>query len=935
MLINLAAHFFDIRKGEFKISLFMFLYIFQVIAVLLIVKPTINALFLSELGPEQLPFGFVLVAVGAIFSASLYARLSSKYKLKPVITGTLLVSSIILAFAAALLLFGQMKGWMLYFFYTWVAIYGVLSASQFWVLANFVFSVRDAKRLFAFIGSGAILGALFGGYLTSILAPLLGNEFMIVLASMMLVSLVPLLNRIWKFKVKDAVTIQEERKAYYHNPFQLVKKSPHLTNLALIVGISVLVAKLVDYLFSDYASKSIEDPDELSSFFGFWFSTFSLVSLCIQLMLTQRIVGVWGVGFSLLLLPLGIFFGSVFFLFLPELSAVVAIKAMDGVLKQSINKSAFELLALPLPFDLKNRTKSFIDVVVDSVATGVAGLALIFLIKGFDLEAYQITWLIIALVSIWAVMIWNVRSSYYETFRNNLKGKGDVTRGNNVKIKQTSVVDGMRTVFSRGSERQILFMLDKLMEINDKRFADDVRTLLEHPSILVKTAAIKNLYFLDSTSMPTNLNMLLEIGDETLNLAVMDFLLLHGRNEPDAVFNHYLDHPDTKISEVALFSLAKESIANQEIRQRYDLESRIRQSISNQSEILSPILLKTIGISRIKKFLPILRDALQSRDASIQLHGIKAVGLSGDRSFVEPLLNCLSKKEFRTTTIDAFQQYGTGILPVLVKAVKERKVSIETCRFVPKVMEAFNSQAAASYLFELFDDVDLSVRLEVVRALSNLRTQNAEIKFDRFKVVNRIFEECKLYHQTLAAMHTQIIISFRNRSRSKHEVLQEERDARTSLLDLLERRLDAGLERIFKLLGLKYPQEDVLLAYDRLVGSEVEERAKAIDFLDNLLTGHLKQRLFPIIEETAMDFSSEEAVQKITPKIPNEQECFELLLGIQDLKLRLSVLYLIGKQGETKYLRLLKNLETDRDVKIRSFALRAIKEINERRDNRA
>ena len=115
MLTNLIIRFFDIRKGELKISLFMFLYIFLVIAVLLIVKPTINALFLSELGPEQLPFGYLAVAIAAVGSSLIYSRLLSAYNLKPLITGTVLISSMVLVGAALLLFLGQLRTWRFVF----------------------------------------------------------------------------------------------------------------------------------------------------------------------------------------------------------------------------------------------------------------------------------------------------------------------------------------------------------------------------------------------------------------------------------------------------------------------------------------------------------------------------------------------------------------------------------------------------------------------------------------------------------------------------------------------------------------------------------------------------------------------------------------------------------------------------------------------------
>ena len=45
-----------------------------------------------------------------------------------------------------------------------------------------------------------------------------------------------------------------------------------------------------------------------------------------------------------------------------------------------VNKAAFELSIMPIPIGIKNQAKSFIDVAVDSVATGFAGFLLVFLI---------------------------------------------------------------------------------------------------------------------------------------------------------------------------------------------------------------------------------------------------------------------------------------------------------------------------------------------------------------------------------------------------------------------------------------------------------------------------------------------------------------------------------------------------------------------------
>lgn len=936
MLLKLIKRTFDIREGEFKISFLMLAYIFLTIASLLIIKPTVNALFLSQLGVENLPIAFLLVAVIAMFSSYFYSKALANSSLKIIIKFTLLTSIFLIVLLAILLRFNFLNKWMLFFFYVWVAIHAVLSASQFWVMANLVYNPREAKRLFGFIGSGAILGGIFGGYLTSLLAPLIGNENVIFIAAIFLAFCIPILSKIWKervivlnnFKRKKRTSIREDRSII------LIKNSKHLTYLAGIVGISVIVAKLVDYLFSDFASSIIKDPDELTAFFAFWFSTFNLLSLLVQLFFTQKVVGIWGVGFSLMLLPFGIFLGGILFFILPELSVIIFIKAVDGTLKQSIHKSATELLALPLPFDLKNKTKSFIDVVVDSVATGLAGFILIFAVQGLDLPTMFITGIIILFVGVWGFFIYKVRKEYFQTFRENLAEMANVKPKENQKnnTKNFSAVDGMKSVFKTGTESQILFMLGKLQEINDKRFLNDVQELLSHPSLKVRTAAIQNLYFLNNSSITSKVTDLLNSNDEELLVATLAYLLLHASKQEEIVFNSYLDDEKPLLAATALLCLARESRDNYSLRETYCLKDRIDKEIDYVSAHIDDferlkLLLKIIGWANLPEYYYIIQKYLKHQSEEVKEVAIKASGLTINPDFIIPLVNFLPKKKTRKLVIESLLNFGNQLLPTLLKIVKEEKITLETARFIPLVLKAFNTQEAVRYLFHLLENKDLGIRLEAIRALSDLKTESPNLTFNKTKVVASIFEECRLYHTTLSAMHTQIIISYRNRKKTKEAISIEERDARASLLELLERRLDAGLERIFKLLGLKYKQNDIEIAYAGLVSDKQEARANAIEFLDNLLSGELKKKLLPIIESSAIDVTSEEVIHQFKQKIPTEIECFKMLLDANDQKLKLAVFYLIGKQKDKKYIPLIQKYSTSEDYKVKTFATNALDEL--------
>ncbi|MEZ4982420.1 MAG: hypothetical protein R2769_12725 [Saprospiraceae bacterium] len=469
--------------------------IFLLIATLLIVKPTVNSLFISKFGVQSLQRLLYSYNFAAVIS-TFYSRVLLKQSLLKIFLGIQIFSIISLVVFGVLLQLNFLEGWILYLFYVWMAIFGILSASQFWILANIVFNAREAKRLFGFIGSGAIAGGIFGGYLTSVLAELIGSENLLFVAALLLSICIPLTRKTWKKYVLLNQTKYQQKKrltGFSKHPFQIIRQSKHLSLLAGIIGISVLVAKLVEYQFSAIASEKIPDPDDLTSFFGFWFSNFNLISLIIQLFLTRRIIEKFGVGRSLFFLPGSIGLGALCVVFFPELWAAIFIRLADGSLKQSINKAAIELLALPIPVEIKNQTKTFIDVFIDSAATGLSGIILIFVISGLDLPLEWVSLINLLMVGVWIYFALKVQKEYLNSFKINLglqqEGQGFLLKSKNADLEQ------IRTVLKNGSEKEILFVLEQLRAFPHKQLFSETLECLENPNARIRAAAIKTLYF--------------------------------------------------------------------------------------------------------------------------------------------------------------------------------------------------------------------------------------------------------------------------------------------------------------------------------------------------------------------------------------------------------------------------------------------------------
>ncbi len=923
---------FDIREGELGRAFPMQAVIFLLISTLLIVKPTVNALFLDRFGVEQLPVAFLLVAVAAAVVSSLYTRILTRYSLYTILRGTLYGSMLSLLGFGLLLYGGIQESLVLYLFYCWVAIFALLSTSQFWLLANLVFNVREAKRLFGFIGAGAIAGGIAGGYLTSVLATAIRVEWLLFLAVFLLGLCLPFLRRIWEQGVlpaqaQEQVRWRTGRFSADEHPLSLIRRSRHLSYVAGIVTLSVMVAKLVDYQFGGVAAAAIGDPGELTAFFGFWFSTFNVVSLLFQLFLTRWVVGLVGVGGALFFLPAFIAGAAGLLLFFPEwLPAAILLKMSDGSLKQSLNKAAMELVVLPVPADLKHRTKTFIDVFVDSAATGLSGLVLIFLVKGLDLPGTAVGALMMVLIGGWLFLIVQVRKEYLRAFRLRLRKiqQDPVLRKGRPDLRDHEVAASLLQVLREGSERQRLFVLDRLRELPSKPFLPAVTDLLHHPAARIRAAALDALYPFEGIDCLPAIDLVRD-EDPRVRLAAFRCLLAHGPEAAaQAAFRQLCDSADTSFRAALLAVLARETGSNNYRKETYQLKERLRTALTSDETPADARakLLEAVGWAAIPDLYEQLFPHFNDPDPWVVKAAIRAAGRTEHPMFIRQLVRFLPLPAFRREAVQALAGYGRPLPPFLRELRLEwAGTRPELVRWFPSVLREIPSPASVHVLLELLDMEDPVLRENALHALNALRNRYPHLKPENREVVRRILREARQYQDMLPVLYQSIYQRLvhppDHLSPSERSVLE----ARMGLARLLEQRLDRSLERIFRLLGLKYPSEDIMAAYADFRSPKEELRVNALEFLDNLLEPNLKKVLVPIMESALINGVPESGAQTgLFRKIPTEYDCFKLLLRGRDVRLKLAVLYLIRQLGDRKFLPLLlERMENDQE-KVRTYA---------------
>jgi AAA family ATP:ADP antiporter len=757
-----------------------------------------------------------------------------------------------------------------------------------------------------------------------------GTALLFIAAGLLTICL-PLNRALWNKHIRPLNTFQQKKRltGFGEHPFWLIRKSKHLSYLALIIGLSVVVSKLVEYQFSSVAAQNFEDPDQLTAFFGFWFSTFNVVSFIVQLFLTRQIVGTFGVGSSLFALPGGVFVGSALLIFAPVLSAAIFVKLWEVSVKQSVNKSATELLALPIPANIKSQTKSFIDVFVDLAATGVAGLLLIFVVNGLDLSVRAISILTIVIVLFWAWVAVKVRREYIKSFKSKLTQADRSAAKDDIDFSSISVLNGLKKAMELGSENQVLYVLEKVRQIPNKKLFDNVLQFLNHDSAKVRVAALKCIYYLEKTVDQETLNTLLIDPDLEVRYRAFTQLLRQTKEGRIAIINQYLTNPDPLISGAALVGLAEEARNNEEMKKLLKVEQKIREKMdyltlvgdAQEQRQYKIMILRAIGQAKVEALYSEIASYLSDPDPIIINEAIKAAGLTLKEEFIGLITPFLVEKNTRKSAEEALLFYGIGISSVLEKMAFDPSVKTAVISQFPSVIAKLDADEAVKTLFHFLENADNALRLEALRSLNTMQREFPLLKIKKDEVIGYVIDEAELFKNTLGILYKQ------------NQLLPEEESkeviaARKKLIELLEKRLDSTLERIFRLIGLRYPPDEIMSAYNGIKSRDDHLRLNSVEFLDNLLEPALKKTLVPIAESSFFEKISSETLLQLKVKIPDEKKCLTLLLEGRDVKLKMAVLELVYALNNKEYKPLVEALLKSPQLKIREQAQKVISSMN-------
>jgi AAA family ATP:ADP antiporter len=433
-LRGLACRLSGAAPHELSRAYALFLYNFLVITAYLIVKPVRNSLFLDRLGADALPYAYIGTALFVGGVVWIYFRLLDRLTRTQVVVTTWTC----LGLGLVAFWFGFRQGGVVVsaLFYFFSAAFAVMGVTQFWSFASEVLDPRQGRRLFGFVQAGGIVGGLAGGLLTRVLAPRIGTEQLLFVSAALCFSCAALaggLSRAWPLQGKvesspDPGAGREEVEGEKSDAlaaaggFALVRGSRYLLMICGVIFCFQMVSTLVDYQFMHVLSQGIPTKDQRTAFLGTFFVGLNLSSLVFQFFATTRIHTRYGLGPSLVILPVVSLLGSAGFFLWPVFWMGCGLRGAFGALDYSLDRATRELLYLPTSREVKYKAKAFIDMFCFRFFRCLAGILILALGKIQGLSIGNLSLAVMAVALGWLVVARVIRGENIRQLRLTLTG---------------------------------------------------------------------------------------------------------------------------------------------------------------------------------------------------------------------------------------------------------------------------------------------------------------------------------------------------------------------------------------------------------------------------------------------------------------------------------------------------------------------------------
>ncbi len=360
--------------------LWSFAYFFCLLCGYYILRPVRDEMGIQG-GVENLQWLFTGTFVTMLAAVPLFGWVSSRYprrKLLPIVylffVANLLVFYVLLQFRIAPTFTAQA-------FFIWVSVFNLFVVSVFWSFMADLYRNEQARRLFGFISAGGSLGALAGPTVTAMLAPATGPANLLPLSACLLLMAVICIFRLAGRVARNPGDLVKIGGRAAEQPIAgsifagvtLTLKSPYLLGIGVYVVLGTVLGTFLYFHQAYIVSMAIADSGGRTALFAQIDLAVNVLTLVCQIFIVNRLIARFGIGTTLMVLPVLAVVGFVLIGLAPTLAVLIAFQVLRRAGEYAIAKPAREILFTVLNREEKYKSKNFIDTVVFRGGDAVSG----------------------------------------------------------------------------------------------------------------------------------------------------------------------------------------------------------------------------------------------------------------------------------------------------------------------------------------------------------------------------------------------------------------------------------------------------------------------------------------------------------------------------------------------------------------------------------
>ncbi|MEO7723217.1 MAG: MFS transporter, partial [Chthoniobacterales bacterium] len=296
----------DVRPNEVRALWLGFAFHFFILSGYYIMRPIRDSIAAgSKL--ETLPWMFTATLVAMLLANAAFAAIVARFsrpKFIPIAYGFFILNLALFFFLMKTAPPAQ-QVWIGRALYVWVSVFNLFNTAIFWAFMTDLFTVEQGKRLFGFIAVGGSLGAIAGAYLTKLYIRDLGPANLLALSAAIF-ALAGCLVRFFPRGFAENEKAGEEEKPIGGSIWSGVThigKSPYLMALAGSIMLYTITSTWAYFQQSDLAREMLKSSEERTVFLANLEIWVNSITVLIQIFLTGRLLKWFGVGFTLVALP--------------------------------------------------------------------------------------------------------------------------------------------------------------------------------------------------------------------------------------------------------------------------------------------------------------------------------------------------------------------------------------------------------------------------------------------------------------------------------------------------------------------------------------------------------------------------------------------------------------------------------------------------------